>query len=79
MATTRNRQRARRGSGSITPRGRRYFARVDLGVDVDGRRIRRNRSFDTRREAQAWIDTQRSHSEELLLPVADQRLDEYLR
>ena len=79
MATTRRRHRARRGSGSITPRGQRFFARVDLGVDIEGRRIRRNRSFDTRREAQAWIDTQRSHSEELLLPVADQRLDEYLR
>ena len=50
MATTR-RQRARRGSGSITPRGQRFFARVDLGVEADGKRIRRNRSFDTRREA----------------------------
>lgn len=44
-----------------------------------GERIRRNRSFDTRREAQAWIDQQRAHSTELILPVADQRLDEYLR
>ncbi|MFA9430959.1 tyrosine-type recombinase/integrase [Egicoccus sp. AB-alg2] len=79
MATNRRRQRARRGSGSITPRGQRFFARVDLGLDADGKRIRRNRSFDTRREAQAWIDQQRSHSEELILPVADQRLDEYLR
>jgi integrase len=79
VATTRRRQRARRGSGSITPRGQRFFARVDLGLDADGKRIRRNRSFDTRREAQAWIDQQRSHSEELILPVADQRLDEYLR
>jgi integrase len=78
VATTR-RQRARRGSGSITPRGQRFFARVDLGVDADGKRIRRNRSFDTRREAQAWIEQQHSHSEELILPVADQRLDEYLR
>ncbi len=79
MATTRGRQRARRGSGSITPRGQRFFARVDLGLDAEGKRIRRNRSFDTRREAQAWIDQQRSHSDELILPVADQRLDEYLR
>jgi integrase len=79
VATTRGRQRARRGSGSITPRGQRFFARVDLGLDADGKRIRRNRSFDTRREAQAWIDQQRSHSDELILPVADQRLDEYLR
>ena len=62
MANTRRRQRARRGSGSITPRGQRFSARVDLGVDADGKRIRRNRSFDTRREAQAWIDQQRSHS-----------------
>jgi integrase len=76
---TRRRQRARRGSGSITPRGQRFFARVDLGIDADGKRIRRNRSFDTRREAQAWIEQQHSHSEELILPVADQRLDEYLR
>jgi hypothetical protein len=72
-------QRARRGSGSITPRGHRFFARVDLGLDADGRRIRRNRTFSTKSEAQAWIEQQHSHSEELILPVADQRLDEYLR
>jgi integrase len=78
MATAR-RHRARKGTGSIAPRGRRFVARVDLGLGADGRRIRRTRSFDTRREAQAWIEQQRSQTEDLILPVADQRLDEYLR
>jgi hypothetical protein len=76
MATT-GRRRARRGTGSITPRGKRFIARVDLGLDADGKRIRRNRTFSTKREAQAWIEQQHSHSEDLILPVADQRLDEY--
>jgi hypothetical protein len=79
VATTRRRQRARKGTGSIAPRGRRFVARVDLGLGADGKRIRRTRSFDTRREAQVWIEQQRSDSDELILPVADQRLDEYLR
>jgi integrase len=79
MAKIGRRHRARKGTGSITPRGQRFMARVDLGLDADGKRIRRNRTFDTRREAQAWIETQRSRTEELILPVADQRLDEYLR
>lgn len=78
MATTARKQRSRKGTGSITPRGRRFLARVDLGLDAAGERIRRNRSFGTRREAQAWIDQQRTNSAELILPVADQRLDEYL-
>jgi hypothetical protein len=72
------RQGARKGSGSILPRGARFVARLDLGLDPDGKRSRRSRSFASLREAQAWIDQQRSHSEELILPVADQRLDEYL-
>lgn len=53
MATTARRQRARKGTGSITPRGRRFLARVDLGLGADGTRIRRNQTFSTRREAQA--------------------------
>jgi integrase len=73
------RRRARKGSGSILPRGARFIARLDLGVGSNGKRIRRSKSFATRRDAQAWIDHQRSLSEELILPVADQRLDEYLR
>lgn len=60
---TRRRQRARKGTGSIAPRGGRFVARVDLGVGADGKRIRRTRSFDTRREAQAWIEQQRSQTE----------------
>ena len=78
MAKSR-RQRARKGSGSILPRGARFVARLDLGIGADGQRIRRSKSFATRREAQAWLEQQHSHSEDLILPVADQRLDEYLR
>ena len=72
------RPRARKGSGSMLPRGSSFVARLDLGVGGDGQRIRRSKAFATRRDAQAWIDSQRSNAEELLLPVAHQRLDEYL-
>ena len=72
-------RRARRGSGSITPRGRRFLARVDLGIGPDGERLRFNKTFDTRAEAQRWIEHQHAREDELIKPVADQRLDEYLR
>jgi integrase len=73
------RQRARKGTGSILPRGARFVARLDLGVGADGKRIRRSKAFATRRDAQAWIDAQRADAEDLILPAADQRVDDFLR
>ena len=52
MATRCRRQRARNGTGSIAPRGRRFVAPVDLGLGADSKRIRQTQSFDTRREDQ---------------------------
>jgi integrase len=73
------RQRARKGTESILPRGTRFVARLDLGVGADGERIRRSKAFATRRDAQAWIDAQRADAEDLILPAADQRVDDFLR
>ena len=80
MATKarRSRARARRGSGSIRPRGQRFHAQIDLGVGADGKRTRRTKSFATQAEAQAWLDEQRAQGAKLTAPVADQRLDDYL-
>lgn len=79
MAKRSNGHRARRGSGSVYARGQRFAAQIDLGSAADGSRIRRQASFATRAEAQDWLADQRSRGEELRQPVADQRLDEYLR
>ncbi len=79
MAGSSRRGRARRGTGSIIVRGKRFPARVDLGVGADGERIRFGRRFDSRAEAQRWIDQQRERQSELVKPVANQRLDDYLR
>lgn len=79
MAKRGNGHRARRGSGSVYARGRRFAAQIDLGSAADGSRIRRQASSATRAEAQDWLDDQRSRSQELTQPVGDQRLDEYLR
>ncbi len=79
MAASSRRGRARRGTGSIIVRGKRFLARVDLGVGPDGERIRYGKTFDTRADAQRWIEEQRQRQSELIKPVASQRLDEYLR
>ena len=79
MAGRRRRVRARRGSGSIHRRGDRYLAQVSLGVDAAGRRIRRAKTVDTREQAQAWIAEQQAGSGQLTAPVANDRLDDYLR
>lgn len=55
------------------------MARVDLGIGADGRRIRRTKSFETVDKAQAWLSEQQSQRGELVRPVPNMRLDEYLR
>lgn len=71
--------RARRGSGNIRVRNGRLLAQVSLGVDADGRRIRRGRTFDGRRQVQAWIATQQLGHRQLTNPVTDDHLEDYLR
>jgi integrase len=77
--TAKGRVRARRGTGSITGRGGRFQAQVSLGVDASGRRIRRSRTFDSRNHAQAWISRQHAEHGQLIEPVTDERLGDYLR
>jgi integrase len=79
VASGSKRGRARRGTGSIVVRGKRFLARVDLGVGPDGARLRYGQTFDTRADAQRWIEEQHARQGELTRPVANQRLDEYLR
>jgi len=79
VARNTRRGRSRKGTGSITPRGQRFLARVDLGIGPDGERLRYGQSFDTRTEAQRWIEAQHARQDEPVKPVADQRLDAYLR
>lgn len=63
MATTGRRQRARRGTGASLHAGS-AASRIDLGLDADGKRIRPNRTFDTRPETQARIEKQLPHARE---------------
>lgn len=80
MATsTKRRGRARKGTGSVTPRGERFLAQVDLGWRPDGRRDRRAKTFDTREQADAWLLDIRARADELTKSVADQQLSTYLR
>jgi len=73
------RTRARRGSGSIRVRNGRLLAQVSLGIDASGRRVRRSRTFDSRKHAEAWIATQQLEYRQLTNPVTDDRLADYLR
>jgi integrase len=73
------RVRARRGTGTVRVRNGRLLAQVSLGVDADGRRVRRSRTFDSRPQAEAWIATQQLEHRQLANPVTDDRLEDYLR
>jgi integrase len=73
------RVRARRGTGTITPRNGRLQVQVSLGTDASGRRIRRSRTFDSRTQAEAWIARQQLEHRQLANPVTDDRLEDYLR
>jgi integrase len=77
--TAKGQLRARRGTGSMTARGGRFQAQVSLGVDANGRRIRRSKTFDSREHAQAWIAKQHAEHDQLTDPVSDERLADYLR
>lgn len=76
MATPRRRQRAQTNTGSIAARIRCFVARVGLRLGALGKRSRRSRSFDNRWQAEAWIEKRHSQTEELILPVVDQRHDD---
>jgi hypothetical protein len=67
---------ARGGPGD---HGQRFLARFDLGIGPAGERLRYGRSFDSREEPQRWIEAQHARQDELVKPVADQRLDDDLR
>ena len=41
--------------GSVTKRGNKYMARVDLPRGAGGERCQKNRTFRTRREAERWL------------------------
>jgi integrase len=71
--------RARRGTGSITPRDGRLQAQVSLGTEADGRRVRRSKTFDSRPQAETWIATQQLEHRQLANPITDDRLADYLR
>ncbi len=73
------RQRARKGTGSIVERDRRFRGQIDLGVGPDGSRQRRSRTFDTRDQAEQWLLGMRVRADELTGGVADQTLATYLR
>lgn len=49
-------QRREKGSGSVFQDGKRWVARVDLGRDADGKRIRLSERADTEKEARAALD-----------------------
>lgn len=72
--------RARKGTGSIVERSSgRFVAQVDFGTRPDGSRDRRARMFGTRQSAEAWLLEIRSQRDVRNQPVAEQRLDSYLR
>jgi len=71
MAAPSRRGRARRGTGNIVDREKRFLARMDLHVGPDAQRIRYGKTFDSRAEAQRWIDQQRGRQSELVKPVAN--------